>query len=150
MLTALLFLVHLVGLALGVGAATTKLVLLLKTRADRAFVPAYLKAAGPATRLIQLGIVLLTLSGIGWLILGYPLTSRLVAKLVLVAAIWVMGPVIDKVVEPRFRRLVPGPEDPADPAFTRAHRQYLAMEAAATLLFYAVVVYWVLATRLPA
>ena len=142
MLPSLLWIAHLIGLALGVGCATTKLVLLLKTRVDHALVPVYLKVAGPITRLILVGTMLLTLSGIGWLVLGYPITPRLIAKLVLVAAIFVTGATLDKVIEPKFRRLAPVQGAPTAPAFTRAHAQYLASEIAATLLFYATTVYW--------
>ena len=148
MVSALLSLAHLLGLVLGVGAATVKLAMLLRARANRGFVPMYLEVAGPMTRLIQVGIVLLTLSGIGWLVLGYPLTSRLAVKLVLVAAIWVMGPVIDNMIEPRFRRASLAPEPAAAPAFARLAGLYLGFELAATGLFYAVIVYWVLVNRL--
>lgn len=143
-LPSLLSLVHLVGLALGVGAATVKLVLLLKCRADLAFVPVFLKVSRPITRLLILGIILLTVSGVGWLLLGYAWTPLLVVKLVLVAAIWVLGPVIDNVVEPRFERLSPAPGGTASPEFLRIQRQYLALELVATSLFYVVVVIWVL------
>jgi hypothetical protein len=144
MSSGLLSVVHLIGLALGVGGATTKLLLLIKARVDPPFVPLYIAVARPITRVIQVGIVLLTLSGITWLFLGYPLTPRLVTKLVLVAAIWVLGPIIDNVIEPRFRVLALAPGAATVPAFTRVRRQYLTLEIAATLLFYAVVVYWVL------
>ena len=60
-----LLLVHLVGLAIGLGAATAKLVLLFQCRADGAFVPTYLAVVRPITRQIILGLVLLLLSGIG-------------------------------------------------------------------------------------
>jgi hypothetical protein len=146
-LPSLLLVAHLVGLALGVGAASAKLLLLLKTRLDGAFVPPYIEVAGSVTRLIQVGLVLLTLSGIGWIVLGYPVTSRLAAKLVLVGAIWVMGPVIDKVLEPRFRQLGLASGAVAAAAFVRVRRQYIALETAATSLFYAVIVYWVLVPR---
>jgi hypothetical protein len=59
-----LLLVHLVGLAIGLGAATAKLVLLFRCRADAAFVPTYLAVVRPITRQIILGLVLLLLSGI--------------------------------------------------------------------------------------
>jgi len=147
MLSTLLSVAHLVGLALGVGAATTKLTLLLKTRADHAFVATYNNVAKPITHLILAGIALLVLSGIGWLITGYPLTSWLVAKLVLVAGILVIGPIIDNVVEPKFRQLAPDASAAPAPGFIRVQRQYLALEVVATLLFYVVVVYWIIATR---
>lgn len=142
--TSLLSLAHLIGLALGLGCATAKLMLLVKCRADHAFVPTYIAVARYVTRLIILGLVLLTLSGVGWLLVGYPLTPVLVVKLVLVGAIWVLGPVIDNVAEPRFRRLAPGSGESPSPAFTRIGRQYLLLEILATGLFYVVVGMWVL------
>lgn len=141
--STLVSVVHLVGLALGTGSATVKLVLLLECRADPAFAPTFLKVSRPITRQIILGMILLALSGIGWLFLGYGLTPRLIVKLVLFAAIWVLGPVIDNVVEPRFRKLAPGPGEPAGPAFIGALNRYVAWETIATALFYAIIVIWV-------
>jgi hypothetical protein len=65
-LPSILSVAHLIGLALGVGAATVKLTLLLRCRADLALVPVYVKVAKPITKQIVLGIILLALSGIGW------------------------------------------------------------------------------------
>ncbi len=139
-----LSLAHLVGLALALGCATTKLVLLLRCRADPGFVPTYLGVARPVTRLLIMGLVLLTLSGIGWLLVGYRFTPLLITKLVLVAAVWVLGPIIDNVAEPTFRKLAPPPGGEPSPAFLAAQRRYLALEIAATGLFYVIVVMWVL------
>lgn len=71
-LPTLLSLAHLIGLVLGVGAATVKLTLLLKCVADHAFMPGYATAARYMTHHIIAGLVVLTLSGIGLLLLGYP------------------------------------------------------------------------------
>lgn len=46
-LTSLLSVTHLIGLALGVGAATVKLTLLLRCNADYAFVPVYVDVVEP-------------------------------------------------------------------------------------------------------
>lgn len=139
-----LLLVHLVGLALGIGAASLKVALLLRCKADTAFVPAYLAVVKPITRFIVLGLVLLTLSGMAWLALvgGYSYSPRLIGKLMLVAALWVLGPVIDKVAEPRFVSLAPAAGAAASPAFSQARRQYLMLEVIATALFYAAAVVW--------
>lgn len=141
---SLLAVAHLIGLALAVGPATVKLVLLLRSRTDLSLVPAYLRVAGPITRMILVGTLLLILSGIGWLVSGYPLTARLAVKLVLVAGVVATGATLDRVIEPKFRALAPGPGSPSAPGFTRVQAQYLALEATATLLFYAIIVYWVL------
>lgn len=143
-LWSLLSLVHLFGLALAVGSATVKVVLLLRCRSDPRFLPAYLAVARPITRLIILGLILLTLSGVGWLLLGYPFTPLLVVKIALVAAVWALGPIIDNVVEPRFRKLVPSSGEAASPTFSRIRRTYLVLEVSATLLFYVIIVIWVL------
>jgi hypothetical protein len=90
------------------------------------------------------GLVLLTVSGVGWLLLGYPFTPLLVVKLVLVGAIWVLGPIIDNVAEPRFQNLAPGAGESPSAGFIRTLRQYLLLEVAATGLFYVIVVMWVL------
>jgi hypothetical protein len=143
-LRAVLMVVHLIGLALGVGAASGKLTLLWKCRKDDGFVPTYKAVARPLTHLIILGLALLTLSGIGWLIAGYPLTSLLVAKLFLVLVIWVLGPIIDNVVEPMFMQLAPAPAEAASEAFVRIRTKYLMVELLATGLFYVVILMWVL------
>jgi len=62
---------HLIGLALGVGSATAKVVLLVKCYRDITFVPFYLKVMVPLTRTLVLGLILMTVSGIIWLIRGY-------------------------------------------------------------------------------
>lgn len=144
-LSPMLILVHLIGLTLAVGCATAKLILLLRCRTDPAFIPAYNAVARPLTRLLILGLVLLTLSGLGWLIFRlYPWTPRLGVKLVLVAAVWILGPVIDNVAEPRFRQLAPAPGAAPSADFLRAERQYLLLEVLATGLFYAIMIVWVL------
>ena len=143
-LTSLLPLVHIVGLALGVGSASAKLTLLLKARSDQAFVPAYIAASRPITRLIILGMVLLTLSGIGWLLLGYTFTPLLITKLILVAALWGLGPVIDNAIEPKFKALAPQEGESPSQAFIHAQQRYLLFEVLATGLFYAIIVLWML------
>lgn len=143
-LQSFLSVVHLIGLALGLGCATAKLALLLRSRADQEFGPTFIKVSKPMTRLIIVGLSLLTLSGIGWLLLGYSFTPILVAKLALVVVIWILGPIIDNVVEPKFKQLAPGPGESASADFLRVQRRYLMMEITATALFYVITVMWVL------
>lgn len=143
-LRSVLLLAHVVGLALGVGAATVKLVLLLASTRDEKVVPAFLYVVRPITRLIVAGTLLLALSGIGWLIVGYPFTPLLGAKLVLVVVGGVLGPIVDKVVEPRFRALAPGPGAAPSPAFAAARSRFIVVEAVATGMFYGAMVIGVL------
>jgi len=144
-LSSLLPVIHLIGLALGVGCATAKLSLLLRSQGDSAFLQAFLTVARPLTQLIITGLILLTISGVGWLLSGYPLTPVLIVKLVLVGGIWVLGPIIDNVVEPKFRQLAPKPGGSTSPAFTRIQRRYLILESIATAVFYIIIVMWLLA-----
>ena len=127
-----ILLAHLVGLALALGAAAVKTALLLGCRANPSLAPSYVRVAGPITRLILAGLALLALSGAAWLVLGRPFTPALIAKIALVAGILVIGPIIDKVVEPAFVRLAPPAGAAATPEFGRALRRYLALELIAT------------------
>jgi len=144
-LPSLLTLTHLVGLALGVGSATVKLILLFRGTRHHDFLQTYLMVARPITKVLIVGMVLLTLSGIGWLLLGYPFTPLLILKLSLVLLIWVLGPIIDNVVEPKFRSLLAQPAGASAPGFARIERQYLLIEAFATWLFYLIIFIWVTA-----
>lgn len=144
-LTEVLTVVHLLGLALGLGAATAKFMLLIRCRADHAFVAVFLEVTRPLTRQIILGLVLLVVSGMGWIFTGYPLTPLLITKLVLVGALFVMGPIIDHVVEPKFEALAPGMGEAPSPEFIRARARYLGLEMVATAMFYVIVVVWVMA-----
>ncbi len=135
---------HLIGLAICVGAATVKLVLLIKCKFNYALVPAYLKVVKSITQLIILGMILLTLSGIGWIVLGYPFTSELIVKLILFAVIWILGPVIDNVVEPKLQKFAPASDQQASPEFVQIMKKYLTLEVIATGLFYIIIVIWVL------
>jgi hypothetical protein len=143
-LPSFLTFVHVVGLALAVGAATVKLILLIRTSRDAAFLPAFVATSKPITRLIIVGLILLTASGIGWLLYGYQIGGLLLAKIILVAVIWILGPIIDNVIEPNFIKLAPAPGESPSPAFVKARKRYLAIETLATGLFYVIMVMWML------
>jgi len=135
---------HRIGIALAVGGATVKLALLLRGRSDRSIDGHFLGVTGTVSALIGAGMVLATLSGIGWLALGYPLSSLLVVKIALVASIWVIGPVIDKVIEPRFRRLSEASGEGASTELLRVRGRLLVLEIVATGLLFFVVILWTL------
>jgi hypothetical protein len=144
-LPSLLTVTHLIGLALAIGSATVKLMLLFKCKSNRDFIQNYIGVARPITKILILGIVLLTLSGIGWLLLGYPFTPVLILKLALVGLIWILGPIIDNVVEPKFHSLAPQPGSTVTPQYLIIERKYLLFEVMATTLFYIIVIMWVTA-----
>lgn len=140
-----LILVHLLGLAMGMGAATVKMALLLKCRKDERFIPTYLNIVHDVTRIIIAGLILLTLSGIGFLVTGYPFTATLIVKLVLVASMWGLGPYIDNVVEPRFIKLAQEAGKAGSPEFRDIKTKYFRLDTFAGLLFYLITAIWVLA-----
>ena len=128
--------VHLSGLVLGVGAATVKVVLILKFNYDLSLVPSYLKFSKVITRIIVLGLLLLTLSGVGLMFLGAQFTPLLAAKLVLVAAIWGIGPFVDRAIEPKLARLAPALGEEPTAEFLIVQKKHLALETVAIFLFY--------------
>ena len=133
---------HFIGLALALGCGTAKLLLLGKSGSDHSAVSAFLAVSRPLTRLIITGMVLTAVSGIYWLVDGYPFTTMLIVKLVLLGIVLVLGPVIDNVIEPSYRRLAPAAGEAASAGFIAVQRRYLLVEIAATGLFYAVLVLW--------
>jgi hypothetical protein len=98
--------IHIVGLAFGLGGVTVNFALMIKARFDKelaSIIPRVSKTIGP---LIFLGLVLLTISGIGFVHLGYPLTRTLVVKLHLVGVLWVEGLLISY-LSSKLGRLAP-------------------------------------------
>ena len=136
--------VHVIGLILAAGSAIIKLLLLFKCKADYKFFTTYFQVAPLITRLIIFGMILLTISGITWIIIGYSLEPLLILKIILVALIWILGPLIDNVAEPKLKRLVALQEQNLTADFVQAQTQHLVLEIAATVLMYAAVVIGVL------
>lgn len=143
-LATFLRLVHVFGLALGVGAATVKVVLLFKCKSNYDFISTFLKVVKPVTMIIILGQVLLTLSGIGWLIAGYSFTVLIIIKIILLGLLWVVGPLIDNVFSPKFQKSAPAPGESASLSFVKSQKQLLVMEILATGLFYVMMILGVL------
>lgn len=143
-LSEIIMLVHVFALVLAAGAATIKLLLLFKCKTDYKFFPVYFQVSGMLTKLIITGMIFLTLSGITWIIMGYSLEPLLIFKLVLVAGIWILGPIIDNVAEPKVKRYYSLPEQISTPGFKDAQKQHLFLEIAATILMYAAVICGVL------
>ena len=144
--SAILTLIHLVGFALGVGAATVKLYLLLQSISDPAKTATFMNVIRPITRVIVLGIILLIASGIAIIVLvgARPFTLAFTIKLIAVAAILMLGPVIDNIAEPKLRLFAPANGEAPSAQFRSALRFYLTLEMAATGLFYLITVVWVL------
>ena len=143
-LSSLLGFLHLLGLAFGVGAATVKLTLLFKCNSSLDFVPVFLRVVKPVTMIIILGQVLLTLTGIGWMFVGYAFTPLIIIKMVLLGLLWVLGPLIDNVFQPKFEKSAPSSGESASTAFVKIQKQLLAAEIAATGLFYVLMILGVL------
>ena len=143
-LSEILYIVHIIALALAAGSATIRLLLLFKCKADYKFFNVYFQVAPLITRLIITGMIFLTLSGIAWIIIGYSLETLLILKIVLVAGIWGLGPIIDNIAEPKLKKYFPLPDRVPAAEFNLAQKSHLQLEIAATILMYAVVIIGVL------
>lgn len=140
----LLLLTHILGLGLALGGATAKFILLIRCQQDHKRFFIFFQVSKLLTVLIILGMILCTLSGVAWLLTNYPLRPLLIAKIVMVGLIWILGPVIDNVAEPRLRKELPGAGLEPGPGFNPARNRHLLLEIVATLLMYAVTVLGVL------
>lgn len=143
-LYTILLTIHLVGLAMGIGASTVKLVFLFKCNSDYNFVSVFLKVIRPITKVIISGLIFLTVSGIVWLFKGYSFTPLLIIKMILVGLIWILGPIIDNVIEPKYIKAAPLPGENASSDFVQFQKQFLAMEITATGVFYVILIMGVL------
>jgi len=143
-LISLLLTVHLLGLSLGLGAATVKLVLLYRCRSDIGFLPIFFNVIRPITKTIIIGLILVTLSGIGFLINGYGFSTMLIIKIILVVIIWILGPYIDNVLEPKLHKLAPDPGEAGSAEFISALNKYIVFDTIAGALFYVIIAEWVL------
>jgi hypothetical protein len=145
-LSGVLTLVHLIGFALGLGGVTVKLYLLLQSVSDFKLISSYLRVARTITRLIVLGIILLTVSGLASVLLvgARPFTALFIIKLLGVGAILIVGPLIDNVAEPKVRILAPQGDEAPSAQFRSALRLYVTLEVVATALFYLITVIWVM------
>lgn len=140
----IIILIHLIGLILAVGSATVKLMLLIKSKSDLSFIPVFLKIVRPVTKLLITGLVVTTLSGITFFFLGYPFTTLMIIKTILVGIVWVIGPYIDKAIEPKYIKLAPAPGAPVMDDFIAIQNKFLFFEITATSIFYVCVVMGVL------
>lgn len=129
-------LIHDFGLAFGVGGVTVNLALMMKSRSDREFAPIFMKASEPIARLVFLGLSLLTLSGIGFFVLGYPEEQMLLVKHILVAVLWVIGSLMMFSYQPKLAKLAPKPGQPPTPEFFSIQKRVQILGMIGIILWY--------------
>ena len=139
-ISKILMIIHIIGLIFAAGSATIKLILLFKCRSDPEFYATYFQVALPVTRVLVFGMILLTVSGIAWMIIGYTFDPLLIFKMALVGIMWILGPVINNVAEPKFRNMVSQPEQFMSAKFKNAKKQYYTLEIIATALMYTIAI----------
>jgi len=127
--------IHVVGLAFGLGGVTANVVLMIKARFDKELASIMSKVSKTIGPLIFLGLVLLTLSGIGFVRLGYPLTRTLIVKLHLVAVLWVESLLISY-LSSKLGRLAPKLGKPPSLKFLSTRRKMQALVAVGVVLWY--------------
>lgn len=140
----ILYVVHVIALSLAAGAAIVKMLLVFRCKKNYRFYNDYFKLAPMLSKLIIAGMVLLTVSGIAWIFTGYSVNSLLIIKIVLVAGIWVLGPLIDGYAEPKIKKFLPFSEQAPAQEFFPAQKLHLRLEVVATILMYAVLIIGVL------
>ena len=140
----LLRLVHLFALAFGVGGATISMALMMKAGSDKEFAPVFAKVSKIIAKVVFLGLILLTISGIGFFVLGYPEKELLLVKHALVAIIWVAGSLIMFVYSPKLSKLAPKPGNPPTPEFLSVQKTVQTLGIINFICWYATTVLSVL------
>jgi hypothetical protein len=134
---SLFIFIHIVGLAFGLGGVTVNFALMIKARFDKELASIMSKVSKTIGPLIFLGLVLLTISGIGFVRLGYPLTRTLIVKLHLVAVLWMEGLLISY-ISLKLGRLAPKLGEPPSLKFLSTRRKMQALAAVGLVLWYTI------------
>ena len=136
-LRTLFILVHTFGLAFGLGGVTINVALMIKARFDKELASVMSKVSKIIGPLIFLGLVLLTISGIGFMRLGYLLTRTLAVKHILIVALWIEGPLIFYFTS-KLEKLSPKLSEPPSPKFLSTRRKMQALAAVGLVLWYTI------------
>ncbi|MHA2301641.1 MAG: hypothetical protein ACXACD_11870 [Candidatus Thorarchaeota archaeon] len=123
---------------------TANFALMLKSRSDKEFGPIFMKASEPIAKIISLGLILVTLSGVGFYAIGYPETQLLLIKHVLVVALWINGFIMMFYLQPKLKGLAPRPDKPPTPEFFLVQKQMQTLGIIGIVLWYAITVQGVL------
>lgn len=103
-LRILLMIGHIVGVAVGAGGATMSDVLFLTSLRDNRIDHSELRLLKIASQVVVIGLVLLTLTGIGFLLTGSPPSPRFWAKMTIVTIASVNGFIMHRKLFPIFEK----------------------------------------------
>ena len=95
---------HVIGVALGVGGASVSDVLFVTSIADRRIDRSELKLLRIASKVVVFGLVLLAVTGVGFIVTGSPLSPRFWAKMTIVLIASINGYVMHRFMFPLFER----------------------------------------------
>ena len=104
LLQTFLLIGHIIGVALGAGGATMSDILFVTSIGDNKIDDSELRLLKIASKVVVAGLVLLTLSGIGFLLNGSPTSPRFWAKMTIVGIAAVNGFVMHRLLFPIFER----------------------------------------------
>ena len=95
---------HIVGVAIGAGGATMSDVLFVTSIADNRIDRSELRLLKIASKVVVIGLLLLTVTGLGFLLTGSPTSPRFWAKMTIVLIAAVNGFVMHRLLFPLFER----------------------------------------------
>ena len=97
---------HVIGVALGAGGAPMSDVLFVSSIADNRSDKSELRLLKIASKVVVAGLILLTITGMGFLLTGSPTSPRFWAKMTIVTIASVNGFVMHRLLFPIFERCV--------------------------------------------
>ncbi len=97
---------HIIGVALGAGGATMSDVLFVTSIIDNRLDQSELRLLKIASKVVVVGLLLLTVTGIGFLLTGSPTSARFWAKMTIVTIATLNGFVMHRLLFPIFARCV--------------------------------------------
>lgn len=95
---------HIIGVAIGAGGATMSDILFVTSIADNRIDDSELRLLKIASKVVVIGLLLLTVTGIGFLLTGSPTSPRFWAKMTIVLIAALNGFVMHRLLFPIFAR----------------------------------------------
>jgi uncharacterized membrane protein len=141
MLLEIFNLLHLIGLAFGLGGATIAAIISTKAEKDKELAGAQMKLMPSISKLIMLGLLLLIISGIALpFYIKWPLDKQLlIIKHVLVVWIIIIGIFIGRRFK-KMSRISPVGKEKPKAEFLRAKKQVKILSIINLILWYAVTI----------
>ena len=139
--------IHLISMAFGVGGSTLAMIISRKIDKNPEIAPIIMELIKPVSKLIRLGLILLILSGLGFMVLGskgYIYQPFFLAKMLTVSIISINAILMKFVLNPKLRKLIKKSGSKSSPELLKVKKYIKLSNIISLVAWYLVVAFAVL------